>query len=315
MATYDYSTNELGRILGTSIKSASNYKESFIPTENNPDLQLVHLNNVDVSGYYNVITKYASGSAFIIDHPIYGAIDYNPSVEILIPLQSNTSSIADYGNNSYNGVNMNGITFVASSTLTGSVAQFNRTNQYINFPTFPTITTPYSINVWLMTPSVYSQSQAVIDLTGPNIYPTFNLTNNGRYLMYCGSEQYMYTTTIVSSSMYNQWHMMTFIVGSSSVNDFHAYCNGVLCDGARGANNSTFEQPKTTNIQVGRQGTGSYWGGQMAELGIFGKILSQNEILTMYSGSPSKRYPNVGTYTYYIDGTFSSSTLVSSGMI
>jgi len=72
---YDYGSNEFSNILGSNLRSANDYKESFVETDSLDSLQMVNLENISIPGEYYVIKRYHSGLSMILDHSLYGLLD------------------------------------------------------------------------------------------------------------------------------------------------------------------------------------------------------------------------------------------------
>lgn len=71
----NFDTQELGRLIGGNLKSATDYKQDFIETEEVSDLQLFSLETVNVSGSYFITSLLLSSDAFYLNHPVYGMLD------------------------------------------------------------------------------------------------------------------------------------------------------------------------------------------------------------------------------------------------
>lgn len=71
----DFNVTDLGNILGSSMRSASDYKQDFVETEGVTDIQLSMLESVKVTGSVYVYLNYLATSSFVIDHPVYGDVD------------------------------------------------------------------------------------------------------------------------------------------------------------------------------------------------------------------------------------------------
>ena len=72
---YDFDGQELASILGSNMKSAADYKESFVTTENSSNLQFVNIDTIEVTGSYYVYKKNLKSDSFVLDHPVYGELD------------------------------------------------------------------------------------------------------------------------------------------------------------------------------------------------------------------------------------------------
>jgi len=68
-------TRELGNLLGTSLKSANDYKADFVESEYNADITLASLATVRVTGSWYIYKKLLGDESFVIDHPVYGELD------------------------------------------------------------------------------------------------------------------------------------------------------------------------------------------------------------------------------------------------
>jgi len=63
---------ELGNIIGSNIKSANDYRETFIETEDVADINIVGISSVNIVGSYFIYSTTLDGSTFVWNHPLQG---------------------------------------------------------------------------------------------------------------------------------------------------------------------------------------------------------------------------------------------------
>lgn len=85
----------------------------------------------------------------------------------------------------------------------------------------------------------------------------------------------------------NNWH---FLVGTSDGTTIQFYVDNVI-QGSKTQTISFFNK----NINVGclLDGAGLYWTGQIDECGVWNRVLTQNEITTLWNGGQGMTYPFV----------------------
>ncbi len=66
---------ELGRIIGTGLQNANQYKDDFVESEEVTDINLTTLESINLSGSYFVYKNPMSTTSFVLDHPVYGELD------------------------------------------------------------------------------------------------------------------------------------------------------------------------------------------------------------------------------------------------
>lgn len=311
MAT-NFTSLELGNMLGQNMSNFNLYRDDFVETEELADLNLYLSGTLNITGVANIVSHTLSCSAFILGHPLYGDMKYNSRLHIVIPLQDSPDSAPHIS--SYSGV-PSSITYASAGSIGGSTAVFNRTSSKIQYETFPTITAPYTLNAWVLFTSITSAQQSIIDLSGDapggQPYPVFHLRSNGRFLGYCGGEKYVYSNTTMTSSDYNTWKMVTFLIGSSSVSDMSFYLNGASNTGNKGNNSGSYYNPYAEDAYIGADaGTGNWWGGSICDVSIFNRLLTGDEIYELYTSG--HRAPNCGLYGLRLNGNIASSTIVGS---
>lgn len=331
---YDFNSKEVADILGGTLKNASNYKETFVETEEFANLQLVNISPINVTGSAYLYARTLATSSFVLDHPVYGNLDYMSDYDSLtgiqFPLISDTKSSGAFYN--ITGTPYN-ITYATSSGITAPV--FNRTSSYINYTGFPIIYPPYTINAWVLFTSVIAAQQNIFDFSGSTqTYPRLDLRSNGKFLFYLNNESYRYSSSTMASSDYNTWKMITIVNDGSYLNaGLFLYINGALNNGSAG-NDSSIPYDITNELQIGRAGTADYWGGMITEVSIVPRDLDATEVAALYNSGTLVRYPEndyMGIRSSLIsayrlegnandsygtnNGTVSGATLVSSGIV
>lgn len=72
---YDFVSKELGSVIGSSLKQASDYKESFVEIGQLDGVNLVNIQEVPVRHRMRIRKKLLATDSFVPDHPVYGYLD------------------------------------------------------------------------------------------------------------------------------------------------------------------------------------------------------------------------------------------------
>lgn len=173
----------------------------------------------------------------------------------------------DTSGNGNNGTLTNGPTWVHGKI--GGALSFDGVNDYVNLPSLPSITAPYTVEFWFF-PKDLTRYQAVISLRGSNNYPTFCFLDS-RYslLAYAGPEKYRYGNKVFSAEDLNKWWHAAFVVANpNNLTDWKVYLNGKDDTGPSGANTGTYYEPSNSGA-IGSKIGGSFLKGLIDQVRIY----------------------------------------------
>ena len=171
---------------------------------------------------------------------------------------------------------------------------FNGTTDYVSIPDDPNLNfganQDFSINVWVKTtqvaasnvwPVIVSKEDRISTRNGYNIN-LHNGTTDSRWHLNIYVAGTIYRAYGSSDIADGEWHMLTAIRSGSTL---YTYQDGVYANQAAA---SSANVTKAIPLNIGRSPGGtsdSYFSGQIDEVRIYRKALSQNEIGMLYNGS------------------------------
>lgn len=198
------------------------------------------------------------------------------------------------GTTAYNtSGNNNGILTNSPIWSTGKIGKsilFNGNNNYINIPTLPSITAPYTVEFWFY-PKTLGTSQTLLSLRDINAYPRFSLTASNKLLAYAGAEKYRYGAKTFTAADLNKWWHVTFVIAdSASLTNWKVYLNGIDDSSTTGANSGTYYEPSTSGV-IGSNISGEYFSGKIDDVRIFNYARTPAQIAYDYNkGAPIAWY-------------------------
>jgi predicted nucleotidyltransferase len=211
------------------------------------------------------------------------------------------TTTADSSGNNNSGTLVNSPTWITGKYT--KAIEYNGTTQYVNFPSLPSVSVPYSVSAWIK-PQALGSPQTFLSLRGSNTYPIFNLHSNNKLLAYSGADKYRYGSKVFSSADLNLWwHVVFLVVDSASLTNWKVYLNGVDNTGTAASNTGTFYNPSLAGT-IGNSGVGrNYFQGGIDDVRIYNRILTPEEISGLYQATKS----SIGTLRLHKgqgDGTF-----------
>jgi hypothetical protein len=164
----------------------------------------------------------------------------------------------------------------------GGALSFDGVNDYINLPKLPYLKAPYSVSFWF-NPKELNREQTFLDL-GNSSFPSFQLPDNNKLLIYAGPEKYRYGTRIFSNGDLNKWWHVTFIVeNGNDLNNWKVYLNGIVDTGNAGANTGNYYEPSTTGY-ISSLNTDYVFNGVIDDVRIYNYARTQKQILEDMAG-------------------------------
>ena len=198
----------------------------------------------------------------------------------------------DISGNNNSGTLTNGPTF--SSNNLGSIAFNSSSLQYVNIanPTvFDFANTTFTTSVWVKTISTATQLIITKGYTSggwtialqPDGTVEVGTKNNTTGATACGRA----SVAVINDNM---WHCISAICTTSTTvvnsNDIQIYIDGILNQGA--ITKSLTYSTEAANLNIGRRSIGLYFTGNVANLQIWNRALSPQEILQNFNAQRSR---------------------------
>lgn len=196
------------------------------------------------------------------------------------------STLTDSSGNHYNGVLINGPTWVNGDTPTGAgySLKLNGASQYVNVSGIPLNFNNITVTAWIKENQVTGSNQTFVIASTGNVYGGF-LRDDGaghyEWDVYSNAEYNLY----VPIASYNQWH---FLAGT-----YDGTTQTIYIDGTKAASRSlSVNTSPTTNLAIGACdfcGPGQFTYGQIAEVRVYSSALTAARIQNIYA-MDSKKY-------------------------
>jgi len=224
------------------------------------------------------------------------AVQYNPGIVtdglVLYLDAANRKSYSGTGTgwadilNTSNGTLLNGATYQNNNSGT---INFDGSDDVIlipnNLPFQFVNTQPFSINAWVKWENTTGQFGSVLafaQTSGPGYYFTLDaggIRTNAFFFDYWDGGPFRGIQGNENSILQNVWINLTATSGSNSANDMKVYQNGILTSytvRSDGAPNTV--DYSGSNLQIGARGSSSYFKGNIAQVSMYNKVLSPQEI-------------------------------------
>lgn len=277
---------ELGKALGKGLSDASDYKQDFIETADQSDINLVDIESVGLSGSY-FINKYNVGNHFVLGHPVLGNLGFDPLLAGVYNL--NAGSPNDLTANAINGT-VTGAT-VISSGIFGSAYRFSGGGapQFISYGSSAALTPTgaFTFAAWVK-PSVTSSNYKAISKGNSTCSMGIN-GNLFEFAVYDSSWRLAYSTGTPSTTA---WSHVSGVWGGPSDKAVKLYVNGVISSAL--FNSAAYIASSSTDaLRIGANPDSSNpWIGDIAETAYWRRALSAQEVSDLYNNGLGYFYPN-----------------------
>ena len=181
-------------------------------------------------------------------------------------------------------------TVIVYNALYGKISQgalFVRlSSSIITTSSADNVGTAASIQCWFKSTAT-GALQALMSMKNANISFRIELTTDGTIRGYSEDSNHDSTTTVSSSSGYNDgnWHHVVFV--RVSINSYILYVDGSQVDTGGGAQSGNHNG---SNVQIGGAQS-DYYDGSLDECGYWSRALSATEVGQLYNGGAGLAYP------------------------
>ncbi len=181
----------------------------------------------------------------------------------------------------YNGV-VNGATPAAGQI--GGALDFNGSSSNVSFANSPTLTSPFTISLWLNPRQLTTGSLVNFGANGRNLFITganvieLDLYSSGTFRTFCNK-------TLTTADL-NKWWMLTVVVTSTTdASQWKCYVNGSEV-GVKDSNSTgVYAGPSTTNWRISNNGLSNYFfNGVIDDVRIYNRALSAPEVVELSGG-------------------------------
>ena len=261
-------------ILCTKASSGTTYQYAV---NNSTNPQSFYLTATKNSTTY----KISSNTSPVIENSIVDGLVGRWSLDS----STGTTDLSFNGNNGIAVGNMTVGTAVNHSGVANGATAFDGVDDYVNLGTGISSTGNFTISAWVkpnINTTISGQSYPILEVGGTSPYNAFRIMDGNKFALridsWGGTGDILYTIT---NNWQSQWVHLVGIWDYSSQNAY-LYVNNTLVKSESKTTTTTSLTWKTIGCY---NGTWIFWPGQIGDVRIYNRVLSQTEITNLYNSN------------------------------